>query len=47
MDCYPCLLLNGEVAQLVEHATENRGVGSSILPLATIWNQYSGANSVS
>jgi hypothetical protein len=25
----------GEVAQLVEHATENRGVGSSILPLAT------------
>ena len=24
----------GEVAQLVEHATENRGVGSSILPLA-------------
>jgi hypothetical protein len=26
---------SGEVAQLVEHATENRGVGSSILPLAT------------
>ncbi len=26
----------GEVAQLVEHATENRGVGSSILPLATL-----------
>jgi hypothetical protein len=25
----------GEVAQLAEHATENRGVGSSILPLAT------------
>jgi hypothetical protein len=24
----------GEVAQLVEHTTENRGVGSSILPLA-------------
>ena len=30
------LLQQGEVAQLVEHATENRGVGSSILPLATI-----------
>ncbi len=27
---------DGEVAQLAEHATENRGVGSSILPLATI-----------
>jgi hypothetical protein len=26
---------SGEVAQLAEHATENRGVGSSILPLAT------------
>jgi hypothetical protein len=26
----------GEVAQLAEHATENRGVGSSILPLATV-----------
>jgi hypothetical protein len=26
---------DGEVAQLAEHATENRGVGSSILPLAT------------
>ena len=25
----------GEVAQLVEHATENRGVGSSSLPLGT------------
>ena len=25
----------GQVAQLVEHAAENRGVGSSILPLAT------------
>jgi hypothetical protein len=24
-----------EIAQLVEHATENRGVGSSILPLGT------------
>ena len=24
-----------QVAQLVEHATENRGVGSSILPLGT------------
>ncbi len=27
---------DGEVAQLVEHTTENRSVGSSILPLATI-----------
>jgi hypothetical protein len=26
----------GEVAQLVEHTTENRGVGSSILPLAML-----------
>ena len=26
----------GEVAQLVEHATENRGVASSILALGTI-----------
>jgi hypothetical protein len=25
----------GQVAQLVEHVTENHGVGSSILPLAT------------
>jgi hypothetical protein len=25
----------GQVAQLVEHMTENHGVGSSILPLAT------------
>ena len=25
----------GQVAQLAEHAAENRGVGSSILPLAT------------
>jgi hypothetical protein len=25
-----------QVAQLVEHATENRSVGSSILPLGTI-----------
>ena len=25
----------GQVAQLVEHATENRGVGGSIPPLAT------------
>ena len=30
------LTRRGEVAQLVEHATENRGVGSSILPLAII-----------
>ena len=28
------LAVAGEVAQLVEHTTENRGVGSSILPLA-------------
>ena len=28
--------LRAEIAQLVEHATENRGVGSSILPLGTI-----------
>ena len=26
----------GQVAQLAEHAAENRGVGSSILPLATV-----------
>ena len=26
----------GQVAQLVEHATENRGVGGSIPPLATV-----------
>ena len=26
---------HAEVAQSVEHATENRGVGSSILPLGT------------
>ena len=25
---------SGQVAQLVEHVTENHGVGSSILPLA-------------
>jgi excisionase family DNA binding protein len=28
-------LVHGQVAQLVEHATENRGVGGSIPPLAT------------
>src|SRR4029453_4598546 len=28
--------LGGQVAQLVEHGTENPGVGSSILPLSTI-----------
>ena len=28
--------LRAEIAQLVEHATENRGVGSSSLPLGTI-----------
>jgi hypothetical protein len=27
---------DGQVAQLVEHVTENHGVGSSILSLATI-----------
>jgi hypothetical protein len=27
--------VRGQVAQLVEHTTENRGVGSSILPLTT------------
>ena len=27
--------VTGQVAQLVEHATENRGVGGSIPPLAT------------
>jgi hypothetical protein len=27
--------VSGQVAQLAEHAAENRGVGSSILPLAT------------
>jgi hypothetical protein len=27
--------LSAEVAQLVEHVTENHGVGSSILPLGT------------
>ena len=26
----------GQVAQLVEHMTENHGVGSSILPLAIV-----------
>jgi hypothetical protein len=30
----------GQVAQLVEHAAENRGVGSSILPLATDAGQF-------
>jgi hypothetical protein len=30
------LPLGGQVAQLVEHGTENPGVGSSILPLSTI-----------
>ena len=31
-----CVPRRAEVAQLVEHTTENRGVGSSILPLGTI-----------
>jgi hypothetical protein len=30
------LPVSGQVAQLVEHGTENPGVGSSILPLSTI-----------
>lgn len=29
---------NGQVAQLVEHGTENPGVGSSILPLPTTFS---------
>jgi hypothetical protein len=29
---------SGQVAQLVEHTTENRGVDSSILSLATCWS---------
>ena len=32
----PRLPLNAQVAQLVEHATENRSVGGSIPPLGTI-----------
>ena len=32
--CQP-RLTRAEVAQLVEHTTENRSVGSSILPLGT------------
>jgi hypothetical protein len=31
-----CVPVSAEVAQLVEHVTENHGVGSSILPLGTI-----------
>ena len=31
----PARVIVGQVAQLVEHGTENAGVGSSILPLAT------------
>ncbi len=27
-----------QIAQLVEHAPEERGVGSSSLPLGTLWN---------
>ena len=34
--CVCSLLACAEVAQLVEHRTENPGVGSSILPLSTI-----------
>jgi hypothetical protein len=34
----PHASLRGEVAQLVEHTTENRSVDSSILSLATIFN---------
>ena len=36
-----CAFFRAEVAQLVEHAPEKRGVGSSILPLGT--NQTRGA----
>jgi hypothetical protein len=31
---------SGEVAQLVEHTTENRSVDGSIPPLATIFNSF-------
>ena len=30
-----CTIFRAEVAQLVEHTPEKRGVGSSILPLGT------------
>jgi hypothetical protein len=33
-------LLSGEVAQLVEHTTENRSVDGSIPPLATIFKSF-------
>jgi hypothetical protein len=32
----PCRRAGAQVAQLVEHATENRSVGGSIPPLGTI-----------
>jgi hypothetical protein len=35
----PSALGWGQVAQLVEHATENRGVGGSIPSLATLSSQ--------
>ena len=34
--CRPSADANAQVAQLVEHATENRSVGGSIPPLGTI-----------
>src|SRR5437899_1238093 len=36
-----CGCPSGEVAQLVEHTTENRSVDGSIPPLATISNSFS------
>jgi hypothetical protein len=33
--------MQAEIAQLVEHATENRGVVSSILTLGTLRSTYS------
>ena len=35
--------LTGQVAQLVEHVTENHGVGGSTPPLATRWHEDLGA----
>ena len=33
----PVVPAKGQIAQSVEHLSEKQGVGSSILPLATIW----------
>ena len=38
--------LNAEVAQVVEHGTENAGVASSTLALGTFWSLKSGSGSV-